>query len=524
MNCSELGAAAPKRWTRATIGDVVGHGGLFIDGDWVETKDQDPSGDVRLIQLADVGDGEYRNRSDRFLTSIKAQELGCTFLGSGDVLIARMPDPLGRACTFPGDPKPSVTVVDVCIVRTGPSGAERRWLMYQVNTPQFRAEVSKLQSGSTRKRISRGNLATIEFPLPPLPEQKRIVAKIEELFSDLDAGVEALKKAKAEIKRYRQSVLKCAFSGKLTEQWRIANSDKRLETAEELLVRIREERKKNEPPRRQERQEDKVIDVSELPKLPKGWAWTEYAQIGDWLGGGTPSKDEASFWSGGTIPWVSPKDVKSIAINATIDKITEAALKNSAANIIPKNSVLFVVRSGILKHTLPVAVNRMKVAVNQDLKALIPLGGIDAFFLAYGVVAFNDTMLHTCAKSGTTVQSIEFPSLKSFRIPLAPVPEQQQIVSEIERRFSVADEAEKVIDRSLKQAETLRQSILKRAFEGKLVPQNPEDEPAEKLLERIREERIANSEKRIGKGTERLANSEKRMAKGKERRARATSE
>ena len=95
----------PTGWAFAQIPDLIANDGIFIDGDWVESKDQDPDGDVRLIQLADVGDGFYINKSNRFLTREKAVELGCTFLRKGDVLIARMPDPLGRACIFPGDKK-----------------------------------------------------------------------------------------------------------------------------------------------------------------------------------------------------------------------------------------------------------------------------------------------------------------------------------------------------------------------------------------------------------------------------------
>lgn len=176
-------AQLPTGWTSATIGELISHDGVFIDGDWVESKDQDPNGDVRLIQLAYVGDGKYRNRSDRFLTSKKAIDLGCTFLKSGDVLIARMPDPLGRACIFPGDAKRSVTVVDVCIVRVGSDGINNKWLVSAINSIKFRAAVASLQSGSTRKRISRGNLATVKLPVPPVSEQDRIVEKIEEIFT-----------------------------------------------------------------------------------------------------------------------------------------------------------------------------------------------------------------------------------------------------------------------------------------------------------------------------------------------------
>src|SRR5690348_9916693 len=127
-----------------SISDLIQPDGVFVDGDWVETKDQDPRGNVRLIQLADVGDGTYRNRSARFLTRAKARELNCTFLKPGDLLVARMPDPLGRACIFPGDEKQSVTVVDVCIVRTGTGGTNHRWLMHRINSTEIRNKIAEL--------------------------------------------------------------------------------------------------------------------------------------------------------------------------------------------------------------------------------------------------------------------------------------------------------------------------------------------------------------------------------------------
>lgn len=158
---------------RLTLAKLVGKDGLFVDGDWVESKDQDPTGDVRLIQLADVGDAVYVNKSSRFLTSSKAHELKCTFLQAGDILVARMPDPIGRACIFPGDDRSYVTVVDVCVVRPGDS-VDRRWLMRAINSPAFRAQIEQHIKGTTRQRISRTNLGTIEITVPPLSEQRRI--------------------------------------------------------------------------------------------------------------------------------------------------------------------------------------------------------------------------------------------------------------------------------------------------------------------------------------------------------------
>jgi type I restriction enzyme, S subunit len=152
---------------------------VFVDGDWVESKDQDPDGDVRLIQLADVGDGVYVDKSSRFLTAAKARALKCTFLKGGDVLVARMPDPLGRACIFPGDPKTAVTVVDVCIIRPRNDTHDPRWLTYTLNTPSCRQQIAGFATGTTRSRISRSNLGKVKIPVLPLPEQRRIAEVLD---------------------------------------------------------------------------------------------------------------------------------------------------------------------------------------------------------------------------------------------------------------------------------------------------------------------------------------------------------
>lgn len=180
----------PDHWAFTTLESSTRGSGVFIDGDWVETKDQDPEGDVRLIQLADVGEGQYRDRSDRFMNSATAERLNCTYLEVGDVLIARMPDPLGRACIFPGDSKPSVTVVDVCILRPNIECFSPNFLTVVINSANFRSLILEKATGTTRSRISRGNLAKLPLPIAPLEEQKRIVAKVDELMAlcdDLEA-------------------------------------------------------------------------------------------------------------------------------------------------------------------------------------------------------------------------------------------------------------------------------------------------------------------------------------------------
>ncbi len=187
--------------------ELVTPNGLFCDGDWIEKKDQDTNGNVRLIQLADIGVCFFKNRSSKFVTEHKVQELNCTYLQKGDILIARLPEPLGRACIFPLHGK-YITAVDIAIVRIGRHDVNPKYVMYMLNSPGFRSEIKQYESGTTRKRISRRNLDKIQFNVPTLPEQNRVVSRIEELFSQLDASVNELKTAKERLKVYRQALLK----------------------------------------------------------------------------------------------------------------------------------------------------------------------------------------------------------------------------------------------------------------------------------------------------------------------------
>ena len=479
----------PIGWASATIQNMIGKDGIFSDGDWVETKDQDPNGDVRLIQLADIGDGVYKNKSNRYLTGKKAVELKCTFLKPGDVLIARMPDPLGRACIFPGDSKDSVTAVDVCIIRTGENGVSNRWLMFATNSLPIRASIAGLQSGSTRKRISRKNLGRILYPVPPILEQRRIVAKIEELFTKLDAGVEALKKIKAELKRYRQAVLKHAFEGKLTAEWREKNKDK-LEPASKLLERIAKEREKNAKGKAKKLP---PLDTSELPELPEGWEWANLSLIIKKVKRGPSMKCNQE---GKGIRYITSGNLQNGKVKLDLDyKFLDGFDKIDKCRLLPQDLIFNCVNS--LEQIGKSAVWEVRhgdaiVGFNNyalELDLLISPYFANYFFQS----GLCKKQLYFLIKRAVNQVSFATRELDFIAFTILCPKEQQKIIEEIERHFSVADQIEQTIVQGLKQSERLRQSILKKAFEGKLVPQDPEDEPAEKLLERIKEEKESYS-------------------------------
>jgi len=231
--------------------------------------------------------------------------------------------------------------------------------------------------------------------------------------------------------------------------------------------------------------------------IPDSWTWVRLSDLGTWRGGGTPSKARPEFWTNGTIPWVSPKDMKIDRIKDAEDHITEEAVASSATNLIDAGAVLVVTRSGILERTLPVAVTEVAIALNQDLKALSPHKGIAPGYLAAALHRFEKEILHSCSKSGTTVASIEFPSLLGFELPIAPTAEQKRIVAEIEKQSSDLEAGVAALKRVQANLKRYRASVLKAACEGRLVPTEAElartegrdYEPADKLLERILKER-----------------------------------
>ena len=229
----------PEEWTISTLPNVIGINGIITDGDWIESKDQDLNGDVRLIQLADIGDGRFINKSSRYLTSQKAKDLKCTYLHPGDILIARMPEPLGRACIFPGVEKPSISVVDVCIIHIG-KNVDRVWLTATINSQHFRGEIVSRSSGTTRTRISRKNLAQIKILLPQFEEQQKIAA----ILSSVDDAIQATQAVIDQTRTVKQGLMQQLLTrgightrfkqteiGEIPEEWCI-------KTAKEVCSKI----------------------------------------------------------------------------------------------------------------------------------------------------------------------------------------------------------------------------------------------------------------------------------------------
>jgi type I restriction enzyme S subunit len=456
-----------------TIPELVGRDGLFVDGDWVESKDQDPNGDVRLIQLADVGEGVYRDRSARFLTSAKAKELGCTYLRAGDILVARMPDPLGRACVFPGDSKPAVTVVDVCVIRSGKGEFEHRWLVHILNSPQARTAVAALEAGTTRKRISRKNLGIIKLPVPRLDNQRATAAEIEKQFSRLDAGISALKRVQANLKRYRAAVLKAACEGRLapTEAELARQEGREYETGAQLLERSPSNESKKRAGRLWGAGHVPDLTEDERHRLPLGWAWTTVYDLGssreEAVQVGPMSMRSADFEADG----VSVLNVGCVQWDRFEErKLDHLPLHKAVAfaryRIMP-GDILFT-RSGTVGRCAVAQPHQNGWLMTFHLLRVRPNHSLcmPRYLRAVFEGAAHIRRQTREGSVGSTRAGFNTNLLGLLAVPLPPLAEQERIVAEVERRFSMMEQIEAAVEAGLKRAARLRQAVLQKTFGG----------------------------------------------------------
>ena len=309
---------------------------------------------------------------------------------------------------------------------------------------------NQVATGTTFKELSGTAFKKLPFPLPPFPIQQAIVVKIEELFSELDQSIASLKTAQQQLKIYRQAVLKWAFEGKLHQGHVPGITIRTGHVQEEILLAAEPEEKYGEV-------------KGESQDLPEGWKWVK---IGDICKCIVPNRDKPKSFSG-PIKWVTTPNLCEESIKLDYQKInlglTELETQKYNARVIPTKSVIMtcVGTFGLS------AVIDQPVVINQQLHAFLPAERIYPKYLAF-CIQINKRYFEAKSTS-TTIQYLNKGNCNSMPFPLCPVETQKEIVAAIESRLSVADNLEKSIRQSLDKAEALRQSILKKAFEGKLV-------------------------------------------------------
>jgi type I restriction enzyme S subunit len=359
-------------------------------------------------------------------TYYKGDVLPEYLINSGDILIGMDGD---YNCAI-WNSEPALLNQRVCRVK-GKNGLLDKYLFYSL--PFHLQIINDLTYFTTVKHLSTNDIKGISLPVPPLPEQKAIVAYLDRKTDQLDTLLAQKQILLHKLHQKRQALINEAVTQGLDPTT-----------------------------------SRKPSGIAWLGDVPEHWEIKKLKYLFDAsLGGGTPDTTNDNFWNG-DLPWVSPKDMKSPVILATQDYVTELAVKSSSTNLIPEKSVLVVVRSGILKHTFPVAINAIPVTLNQDMKAFVPNSLITAEYLAQLLKGFQQHILNQCTKIGATVDSVEMEWLYSFPFPVPPCEEQERIVAYLDKSNTQINEATSTIHTQIKTLKAYRQSLISEVVTGKV--------------------------------------------------------
>ena len=390
---------------------------------------------------------KYISRGKRNLTQLGYDSCSTQIMPSGTVLFSSRA-PIGYTaiaknpiCTNQGFksivPKPFVN---------------SEFLYYQLI--YLRKTIQDMGSGTTFKEISAKKFGAVQVTIPPLVEQEHIISRIEELFSQLDASVAELKTAKERLRVYRQAVLKEAFEGRYSRAWRKNHPEY---SPQNDLYSI----KFTEPIFKDTSGDENEICLS----LPETWVKVRLGEIFEVEVGATPSRQKTEYWNG-EIPWVSSGEVHFDTISRTNEFITQEGLKHASTNIQPVGTVMLAM-IGEGKTRGQAALLHVEAAHNQNTAAiLVSKTSCEPKYVYYFLMLNYENTRRV--GSGNNQKALNKERVRALRFPFTSFEEQSLIVQEIESRLSVCDSIQKTVDTALQQAEALRQSILKKAFEGGL--------------------------------------------------------
>ncbi len=508
--------ALPFGWLELQLeGMFLKPGDDIVDGPFgsnLKASEYVPTG-VPIARLQNIDRNRFVSKNIQYVTKQKAEQLARHTFTPGDILITKLGDPLGKACLAPSTIEKGVLVADVVRARLTHHWIDRRFLCYQINADNVVEQFKEQTKGTTRPRVNLTKIRTLDVRLCPLSEQTRIVEKIEELLSDLDAGVAELKAAQKKLGQYRQSLLKAAVEGALTAEWRSARKvgagDTAPETGAQLLERILTERrarweakqlskfaeqgKASPKDWRQKYPEPIQPDTSDLPELPDGWVWASAEQLFDFITKGTTPPKEMDSGSDKTIPFLRVTNLTDRGELDLVDKVFVSDKTHKgflARSVVYPNDVLMNIVGPPLGQVAVVPSTFAEWNINQAIAIFRAVEGVlPSFVCLYLLSPSAQQWLKARSKTTAGQTNLTLEVCRSLPFPLPPEEEQQALLLSLDGAMDATARQSDAIKSSLKQSTAQRKNILKAAFSGQLVPQDPNDEPASVLLERIRAER-----------------------------------
>lgn len=399
---------------------------------------------------------------------------------------------------------------------------EKKLLFYWLKIAIEDLQKTEHLHGSTMKHINRGPFMAHKLPFPPKPEQSKILEKLEELLSDLDNGIAELKAAQTKLTQYRQSLLKSAVEGTLTQEWREANAHKITETGEQLLAQILKERRarwekqkleefarKNQtPPKDWQKKYPEPVkpDTSDLPELPEGWVWASIDQLSWRKRYGSSSKTDDR--SDG-VPVLRMGNIQDGQIDYTNLKYLPVDHDEFPDLLLADGDLLFN-RTNSAELVGKTAIFRDIGTPCSYASYLISVTFCDSYqpdLAAYFINSvYGKAWLSTVVNQTAGQANVNGTKLGELAIPVPPIEEQLEIINKMIFEQDQVQSQLHNVEVGIRQSEAQRKNILKDAFSGKLVPQDPSDEPASVLLEKIKAERLEKARQPKPKQTKKKAN------------------
>ncbi|SDE94167.1 type I restriction enzyme, S subunit [Bacteroidales bacterium KHT7] len=380
------------------------------DGDWIEKKDQSLSG-FRLIQTGNIGVGLFKNKAEsaRYISEETFSRLHCEEVFEGDILISRLPDPVGRACIVPYLDTRNITAVDCSIVKLNSKIINSDYFLLYTQSNKYFNQISSLCTGSTRQRITRKKLTELQIPVPPLPDQQRIVSYLDAEF----VKIEALK----------------------------ANAEKQLQAAKDLFQAA----------------------LKEMLTPKEGWVEKKLKEVGKTQTGSTPSKSNANYY-GNYIPFIRPAEL-NFNNNGEIKYDSEVKLSESGANcsrVIDENSVLMCCIGSIGK----IGFTTLKVTCNQQINTITPCSDYNARFIYYALLSpdFQEEAIKIANSARATLAIISKGKWENIFIPIPPRKEQQRIADRLDALSANVKALQTNYAETITLCNDLKQALLKKVF------------------------------------------------------------
>lgn len=501
----------PSTWALTPLADLLAQ---IETGKSFKCDERPPGADeVGVVKVSAVSWGQYQEQESK--TCLDSQRVNPSlYVQPGDFLFSRANTiELVGACVIAERVKLRVMLSDKILRFKFLDDAHKVWCLQLLRSKRGRLQIEALSSGNqdSMRNIGQERIGQILVPMPPAAEQARIVDKLEELFTELDAGVAELQAARKKLARYRQSLLKAAVEGALTAAWR-EQTGAPAESGSALLARILKERRarweakqlakfaeqgKAAPKGWQAKYpEPAQPDASGLPSLPDGWVWASVDQLSESVRNGISKTPNTG---GRGLPIFKINAVRPMSVNFSAIKHIEIDASEAADYCVEVGDVLATRYNGSVDF---LGVFGMVKAIPQrtlypdKLIRMKPLLGahLGAWMEVCGNVGISRSHLVARVKTTAGQTGISGEDLKKTPIPLPPFVEQEAALMALEEHLQAIQELEAPTELGLKQAAAQRQNILRAAFAGRLLPQDPTDEPASVLLARIRAERAGVNE------------------------------